>query len=219
MRQLARYRVAWSLVLVSALACGMLVARVGWSGRRTFLFLGWNLVLAWVPYTVSLVHARLARGPQRRWGLLAAATAIWLAFFPNAPYLVTDLVHLKPRPPVPHWYDVGMLATFAWAGIFLAVYSLRNVHRAVERHVGSVAGWLFVGTTAGLAGLGAYMGRFLRWNSWDLAYRPHQLAPEFARRAIQPLEHPRLYGFSLVVGALLFACYVAVTAGARKERA
>src|SRR5262245_33382879 len=94
------------LVLASGF-CGVLALfRVFYTGRTAYIWLGWNLILAWVPLLIALVIARRhAPGTRPSWLLSGVLGAVWLAFLPNAPYLVTDLIHLRARGFVPIWYD------------------------------------------------------------------------------------------------------------------
>jgi len=199
------------VVFASLLAVGLLAVRVYRSHSITFSFLVWNLVLAWIPFLSSLWADQLYARHPRRWPSLVAAGVLWLAFFPNAPYLVTDFWHLQPRPPIPVWYDIGMLSAFALTGLFLAVFSLRTMHKLVRGYLGPFLGWLFVGTALALGGLGVYLGRFLRWNSWDLLLNPRGVFTDVAIRLADPLSHPQTYGVTLLFAAILLVCYLAIT--------
>ena len=201
------------LGLASGLALGLLGARILRAEQWTYGFLLWNLALAWIPWVASLSCVR-ARGA---W--LATALVGWLLFFPNASYIVTDFVHLKLRPPIPLWYDVGMLAAFAWAGLLLAVTSLSAVHRRVERALGTLAGWGFVLVASGLSGLGIYLGRFWRLNSWDVLFAPSEIARGLFALAAHPLGHPRAWGVAVMFGALTFVVYSAFRSGSQTAKA
>ncbi len=196
----------YPLLLSSGMALALYSARVWRSHKITFLFLVWNLILAWVPYLASLWAEGWSRLLRGRWWLLPGA--LWLAFFPNASYIVTDFWHLQDRPPVPVWYDIGLLAVFAWTGLFLAVHSLRIMQGLVRRYLGALVSWLFVAGAVVLSGLGVYLGRFLRWNSWDLLFRPQAVLADVAMRVLFPWQHPRTVGVTLLFGALLFICYL-----------
>jgi uncharacterized membrane protein len=198
------------VLLASLLAVGLFAARVYRSQEITYRFLVWNLILAWIPFLSSLWADFVDRRYPRRWWLLLVPGLAWLAFFPNAPYIVTDFWHLQARPPVPLWYDIGMLATFALTGLFLAVFSLRIVHDLVRKYLGSILGWLFAGTVVGLGGLGIYLGRFLRWNSWDLLLHPRGVLADVTTRLADPLGHPQALGVTCLFAAILFVCYVAL---------
>jgi uncharacterized membrane protein len=198
----------YPLLLSSALAIGL------WAGRswvwepRIFRFLVWNLFLAWLPYCWSLWALSIHRRQPRRWWLLLLPGTLWLLFFPNAPYLVTDLMHLHTDPPVPLWYDIGMLISFAWAGCFLAVASLYAIHQIIRDYAGRALSWLLVLGMLGLCGLGIYMGRFLRWNSWDIFLYPTDVIGDIVHRLAHPFSNLQTYGVTLMFAAFLLVCYL-----------
>jgi uncharacterized membrane protein len=136
---------------------------------------------------------------------------VWLVFFPNAPYILTDFLHLGSMGDiVPGWYDVLMLFWFAWTGLLLGVVSLYLMQDIVARAFGGAAGWGFVIAAAFLGSFGIYLGRFLRWNSWDLLRRPMPLAGELYGNVTDPALQPRLLGFTLLFALLFLFIYVAV---------
>jgi uncharacterized membrane protein len=198
------------MLALSSGFCGALaLTRVGLTGRAALLFLGWNLVLAWVPLLVSVViAARHAPGRTPSRGGTVALGAVWLAFFPNAPYLVTDLIHLRAHGFVLHLYDAMMVFAFAMTGLCIAFLSLWLIHRIVERRLGRAAGWLFVAAVAGLSGFGVFLGRGPRWNSWDIVTRPGELFMTLAVHAQDPLAHPRAIGLTLMMGTLFAIAYL-----------
>jgi len=198
-----------ALVLASLLCCAMAAARVLYSGRLTFVFFCWNLLLAWVPLGLSLALARWhAAGPKAgRLGTWALGT-LWLAFFPNAPYIVTDLIHLRARTPVPLWFDALLVFAFALTGLCIAFVSLRVIQGLVERSRGTRTGWLFVVAVAGLTGFGVYLGRFQRWNSWDLVTPPAALLADAVKCVVDPASNFRAVGMTIAFGAFFGVSYV-----------
>lgn len=198
---LLRRSAAYPLLFCSAFALALMVLRNRLAADNVYRFMAWNLFLAWIPYGFSLLL-----GALRSRALIAACTLIWLAFFPNAFYLVTDLVHFRYNTDFIWWYDLGMLAAFACAGMLLAVSSLRLVHAQVRRRTSAAVGWAFVLAVAGLSGIGIYVGRFLRWNSWDVITNPQALAADLAQQLQAPELYPRMVGVTgLFAGLLLFA--------------
>jgi uncharacterized membrane protein len=187
------------------------LAELSLSHTLTYAFLIWNLFLAWVPYIASLGAAFLHQRHPGRWWYLLIPGALWLSFFPNAPYIVTDFLHLRERAPIPLWYDIGMLTVFAWTGLFLAVFSLRTMQTLVKSFLGSAASWLFVVGSLGLGGLGIYIGRFLRWNSWDLLLNPRSVLADVIIRLSDPWNHPGALGVTFMFSAFLLVCYLTVT--------
>jgi len=214
-RFLARHSL-YPLLFSSFLAVLLLAVRLARSGENVFIGMRWNLFLAWIPYLASLWVLRLHRAWPGRWWTLLVPGGLWLAFFPNAPYLLTSFWHLRPRPPVPVWFDIGLLLLFAVTGLLLGILSLRAMQRVVEHYFGRLLGWAFVLVSLGLCGLGIYLGRFLRWNSWDLLLNPRGVLADVAIRLTHPMDHTQAYGVTLLFGAILLVCYLTLTS---RERA
>ncbi len=198
----------YALLLTSALACTILTARVMRVHHLGYVFLVWNLILAWIPYWLSLWASASQRRYPRAWWRLVVPGALWLLFFPNAPYIVTDLVHLYDRPPVPLWFDIGLLAAFMLSGCFLAVVSLHVMQTLVKRLAGGLISWLFVLGAVGLSGLGVYLGRVQRWNSWDIVLYPRAVLADAIRPLLYPASHLHPLALSGLFALILFICYV-----------
>ncbi|MCA9916813.1 MAG: DUF1361 domain-containing protein [Anaerolineales bacterium] len=189
-----------ALLFSSSLAAAIWFVRYVYTGSSSYFFLLWNLFLAWLPVLFALLARRQAASRLGRW----VWGGLWLLFFPNAPYLLTDLLHLGWRDGVPLWYDLIMLLTFALAGLFVGFASLFWLHELVTRLWSKLTGWLFVLLTLGLSGFGVYIGRFLGWNSWDLLLNPTTLLRDLANHLLvrgQLLE-------TAVVTLLLTAVFV-----------
>jgi len=178
------------------------------TGTLTYAFLGWNLFLATIP---AFAARRFARADEQRRSiaLLVAWGLLWLAFLPNAPYIVTDFVHLRLRPPAPLWYDIALLLVCSATGLLLAFSSIADVQRVIERRFGTVAGWLSTSLVLMLSAFGIYLGRFLRWNSWDVATNPMAVLEDASSRIINPLAHPRTLAFTVIYGGSLLIGYIA----------
>jgi uncharacterized membrane protein len=191
-----------ALVLASGFGAALVAFRIAYSGSSDYRNLVWNLVLAWVPFALALaIYDRHRRGvPARR---LAVPALVWLLFLPNAPYLVTDFVHLRDETSMPVWFDVALLASFAWIGLLLGFVSVYLVQGVVRRHAGAATGWAFVIATFGACGIGVYLGRYLRLNTWDLVVRPLGVLGDVGAR----LDSPQLVGMSLVTAAFLTVAY------------
>lgn len=144
------------------------------SRGSTFLFLVWNLFLAWIPYWVAISIEGFYKISQSK--IFAAGLMLfWLLFFPNAPYIITDLLHLHNRYPIPIWYDVILFVSFAWTGLLLGLISLHEVRLFVAKVYSEKVSWFFTISATVLCGFGIYLGRCLRWNSWDVLTNPWQL--------------------------------------------
>jgi uncharacterized membrane protein len=137
-----------------------------------------------------------------------AVLPAWLAFLPNAPYLVTDLLHLQPLPPVPIWFDALLYGAFAVAGCALGWTSLAMVRDRAARELGTVRAELALLVVAFLAGFGVYLGRFERWTSFDLWQRPAALLAGLVDALC-----PRAALFTAVFGLFVWAGYLMVARG------
>jgi uncharacterized membrane protein len=210
----SRFRLAVFGLLCSATTASLLLfrLRVILSDSIEYVFLVWNLFLAWIPLGIAYGLSVLSqKRPGPAPGLVPAAGLLWLIFFPNAPYLLTDLQHLGiPKPGVPMWFDMLLLLWFAWTGLLLGLVSLFMVHRLVVLQAGRLIGWAFVLGVSVLSGLGIYIGRFLRWNSWDVFLRPLERIPEFMYYASHP--SPQSILFIGIISALLIFLYITLYA-------
>jgi len=90
------------------------------------------------------------------------------------------------RAPIPFWYDMMLLISFAWTGLLLGIISLYEIHRFIAKNWYGLAGWMVVIICVILTGIGIYIGRFLRWNSWDILTHPMELLMDLIKILIQP---------------------------------
>ena len=204
----------YALVLSSALAYALLAFRIARLDNPSYAWFAWNLFLAWIPYGAGLVAARLALGPGARpWRALPIA-GVWLAFLPNAPYLITDFMHIRARQEGSwlFWYDIMMMAIFAWTGCILGAVSLGIMQRIVARHWGRAMSWCFVLVTAALCGVGIYLGRFQRWNSWDLLFNPQSVARDLVGPLLDPMAHLRPLAMSALFATFFLISYLTLAA-------
>src|SRR3954469_25972904 len=144
----------YPLMFCTLLCFGFVGTRAYILRTQGYVFLVKNLFLAWVPYFLSLAAVHLHRSRPDARLRAAAVWCAWLAMFPNAPYIFTDLIHWRHRAEMPWWFDLGLVLTFALAGCFLGIVSLRIMHDLVRRSFGSISGWLFVVVVAILSGFG-----------------------------------------------------------------
>jgi uncharacterized membrane protein len=191
---------------ISTLSVCLLAFRIIQTEQAVFLFLAWNLILAWLPFLFAT-----AAFAVRRNGLAAAGFGLlWLLFLPNGPYILTDLIHLRWIEGAPFWYDLSMILCFSLAGLLLGLTSLNLMQTLVRERFGRLPGWLFVIISMGLAGYGVYLGRFLRWNSWDALINPLGLAGDILTMLRYPIQHIESYFITAAFAALLLLAYVTI---------
>jgi uncharacterized membrane protein len=209
-----RALVLFSLVLASALCIGALLARWAYGEAGAYDFLPWNLFLAWVPVVAAVA---VYDGERRGTSLirLLPIAALWLLFLPNAPYLLTDFIHLGSRDDAPLWFDIVLFGSFAWTGMLLGFLSIFVMQGVVHRRFGPMWGWVLVGASLAASSFGIYLGRSLRWNSWDFLVRPGALLEDIWARIADPLAYPRGVGMTLALTAVLWTGYLTLYAFAQ----
>ncbi len=202
-----------SLLFSTAVCAASLVLRVAYSHSLIHIGLLWNLFLAWLPLLSALAAYNFySRHSRLRWLAVTACTFIWLIFFPNAPYITTDIIHLQPQENVPLWYDLIMIVAFAWTGLFLGLVSLYLMQSIVQTAAGTTAGWLFALGALCLSGFGVYLGRFLGWNSWDVLLSPLSLVASIWSRLRHPFANFQTYVFSALFSLFFISTYFMLTA-------
>ncbi|QJX48191.1 DUF1361 domain-containing protein [Hymenobacter taeanensis] len=205
-----RHRLNLMLLLGASLTLSVLLItfRVFLSHEVLFAFLLWNLFLAIIPFGLSTMLGLTAGRVKAR--VLLPVGAVWLLFFPNAPYILTDLFHLEPRAGAPYWYDLALILSCAWNGLMLAYASLTDMQAIVARRLGWGASWVFATVALLLSSFGIYLGRYLRFNSWDILTNPLTLFYDIINRILHPAAHLGTWGVTLLYGAFLLLGYATV---------
>jgi uncharacterized membrane protein len=216
-------------------SCMLVVIRIAHSGRLLFVFMIWNLFLAYIPYALSTWLTARYSIPDGRWPeasgtrlpqvggtrlsltrrrgsriLLIVLSLIWLVFIPNTFYILTDLYHLTDHgrtSRVPEWYDLVLILSFAWNGLLLGVLSVRHMEKLFMPRASVLAGWLFVYPIMMLNALGVYTGRYLRYNSWDIISDPLQLLADIFDMIIHPFRNHPVWNMILCFSILLTLIY------------
>jgi uncharacterized membrane protein len=213
MRRLSDRRVAtmFALVLASGFCLALVWVRAWRTGSNGYGFLAWNLELAWIPFVVAIAFYDSWRRGRSRW-LLVTLGSLWLLFLPNAPYMVTDLVHLGRIGGAPLWYDGAMISAFAGTGLLLGLGSVFLVHTVALRTLGPRLGWAVLLPVLALCSAGVVLGRFARLNSWDALVRPGRLVQFVVAHATDPLASRRAIAATVGYAAFLVLAYVVLYA-------
>ena len=201
----------FALVALSGFCFALVWVRAWHTGSHGYGFLVWNLELAWIPFIVALVFYDSWRRGRSRW-LLVVLGSLWLLFLPNAPYMVTDLVHLGRIPGAPLWYDGAMISTFAGTGLLLGLGSVFLVHSVALRTLGPRLGWAILLPVLALCSAGVVLGRFARLNSWDALVRPGRLGQFLVAHAADPLASRRELAATIGYAVFLVLAYVVLYA-------
>ncbi|MCK7591485.1 DUF1361 domain-containing protein [Subsaxibacter sp. CAU 1640] len=198
---LTRYKLLSMLMLSMTLSLVLLAIRMKLNQSFFFLFLVWNLFLAVIPFVITTY---LREKEHLNKFVLMAWFGIWLLFLPNAPYIVTDLLHLRSSEHYLMWLDVLVVTSFAFNGLIVFFQSLMDMEEILKNYVSKR--WLFILMcfVIFLTGFGMYLGRFLRYNSWEIIQHPSQLFTDIIDIAIHPTQHMQAWVFTLTFGAFLY---------------
>jgi uncharacterized membrane protein len=178
------------------------------AGIQRHGYLIWNLFLAWIPLIFALLACEeLTSRTRRNWRFAGFAFG-WLIFFPNAPYIFTDLVHISIETSRHYWIDLAMVLACALTGLMLWFVSLYLMHALMARRFGRLAGWGFVTLMAALTSFGIYMGRFQRFNSWDVMTKPGEVFQGIGSWASAAISYKPTVAFPLLFTIFLFLAYL-----------
>jgi uncharacterized membrane protein len=195
-----------ALALLTLIGLSLVITRGLLTGNWWFfIMLTWNLFLAWFPLGVVLVLRDLRQSGLKNPWLLSGGLSVWLAFLPNAPYIITDLFHIQHVDQPLLWFDTMALFVFALTGLLVGLYSILIVHRMIRPMAGSLPIWGLIFGSQILSGFGIYLGRVGRWNSWDVLTSPSALTLAVARAYHDHLS----VKLTIAYGMVLFLMYVA----------
>jgi uncharacterized membrane protein len=182
------------------------LCRVWLSDSYEYLFMTWNLFLALAPFVISyFVVSYEALYPRI---LVVLCFLTWLLFYPNGPYLITDLVHLRDHRKGPLlWFDLILFFSYAHAGLLLATQSAKHIQQVIARYLRRWIATLLMILLFFAVSFGVYLGRFMRWNSWDLMYRPLDILGDFADCVLNPSENFAAYLVTILFGVMLNIIY------------
>lgn len=195
------------LLTLSMLFSIMLVAAsVLYSGKPLFLFLIWNLFLGYIPYAVSNWLMQHPEWIEKKWRF-SAVLLVWILFIPNSFYIVTDIFHLRETYWVPLWLDLIVLVSFAWNGLLLGFISIRHMEKIMETKLFNGTILKFTFPVIWLNALGVYIGRYLRYNSWDFLTNPFALFRDIVSLIIHPVENVYAWGMIFCFAFFMFVVY------------
>lgn len=190
------------LIISIGFALALFVIRVLYTGSLVFFFIPWNLFLAWLP----LFFSTLMLKEKTRFGKLVWF-CLWLLFLPNAPYLITDLVHLEQRLTVPFYFDLVLLFTAAWNGLLLGLLSVKNIEEQLQQQFSTVKVKLMLFCIFILSGFGIYLGRYDRYNSWHILTQPFDLLGDIGLYILQPVQHIHTWAVTILFAAVFWVMY------------
>jgi len=214
-------------------SCTLVGLRILHTGSLIFLSMIWNIFLAYIPYAISTAltvwrkpttHPNPARTRPGQWfaSLMAVLRILsfftWHLFIPNSFYILTDLFHLADNhrnSRVPEWFDLALILSFACNGLLLGILSTRQIEKLLVPETAASGQWLFLYPVMWLNALGIYIGRYLRFNSWDIVTDPVNLFADILTMLLHPLQYRDAWGMVFCYSILLTLIYKLMKKGGR----
>jgi uncharacterized membrane protein len=192
------------LLLFFGFITSLILARVFYTNSLLYIFLIWNIFLAFIPYWVSKCLFKTGYNNY----ITASLFFVWLLFFPNALYIITDLIHLQRKTNIPIWFDAIIIFSSALLGLIVAFVSLFKVEEFLRLKFSKQKINIAIPILLFLGSFGVYLGRFLRWNSWDIIQNPLGLISSIVNRFIFPFDHLRTWGLTFMLTGLFYLIYL-----------
>lgn len=184
----------------------LLAVRILVTGSLMFGFLAWNLFLACIPYIITRRLSKKER-PVFTSMKFISQFLLWLIFIPNSFYIITDLFHLDEGPAAPQWYNLVLIFSFAWNGLLLGIISLWQMEKLMGQLLAVKWREIFLYAIMLLNGFGIYIGRYLRFNSWDVVANPFQLTKDILYLCVHPIRNTKEWGMIFCFAVLLLLVY------------
>lgn len=201
-----RFTIHHWLLISCLFSLALLLARVIISGRLSYAFLAWNLFLGYIPFYISEWLGRHPKIITKRIKLVPLLF-LWILFMPNSFYMLTDLFHLDDIEEGQSWFDLTLILSFAWTGILFGILSIRKMEILLKNSKGPLISGLVIFTVMWLNAFGIYIGRFLRFNSWDIITDPFSLITEVWTILFYPYDHRYVWAMSFCFAFLMLIIY------------
>ena len=197
------------ILILTLLAVALNLVYLVWSDSIFSLYIIWNIILAAIPFFISYYLLQYYRAGKRSILMYVLGGCFWLLFFPNAPYLVTDIMHLGESIGVPLWFDSLTLFCSAWIGLMLGIYSLSFIEKILQEKFSKHFTTFLIMLAILLSSFGIYIGRFLRLNSWDALIFPKYVFHEIWIAFSSPAHFVDAYAFIVIFFAFIYISFYA----------
>lgn len=206
----AQQEVFTTFLLASGVSFGLLLVRIIITGSTRLSFMVWNLILGWIPLLLAFwLYKRLSGKRLPDWKDVIIGF-LWLGFLPNSFYMISDLIHLQSSGEVSLLYDTAMIVSFVLNGILLGYTSLFIVQNQLKKYAGTKVAYIFSQVVLVLSAFAIYLGRYLRWNTWDVVVNPAGLVFDVSDRIINPGTHLHTFVVTGVFYVVLGSTYIVI---------
>lgn len=219
-KRLIKYNRVGQVLIIGLLCLFCLIAsifRYYYSNSAQFLFLNWNLFLAAIPWVLSSLLCLYPK-VQRYKLLVFIVLGFWILFFPNAPYILTDLIHLREESDMPLWFNLIYILSYSWTGLLLGFLSLMDIEDVLKQFMNEFVVFGLSTSLLFLAAFGIYLGRFLELNSWDAIHEPFIFLDMIKKYFLTPMNHGDTWGLTIFMGAFLNLVFWSLKVIIRKKQ-
>lgn len=183
--------------------------RIILTGTTRYSFIPWNLLLAWVSLALAAgLYRGLRHRPWLSWQNIVLSLS-WLAFLPNTWYVLTDFIHVVPNGEISQLYDVVMISLLVFVGFALGFAGLFLVHRELLNRIGALRSYLIIELIILFCSFAIYLGRDLRWNTWDVITNPGGVLVNVSDSVVDPLGNQRAFNVTVLFFILISLVYLA----------
>lgn len=189
------------LLILISFCIFLWMIRIKLTDSLFFGFLIWNLFLAYIPYFISSIIKKRMQNSSKF--MLILVLFVWLLFLPNAPYIITDFIHLHHTKANIVWLDIFILFAFSSTGLLLAILSLSDIYKIIKQKWNSKHANYFSISATFLCGFGIYLGRFLRFNSWDVFTNPLSVL----KKSVLSINDPKTWFITISFGSFLYIIF------------
>lgn len=204
-----------AIILSNTVSVVLFALRIIATGGTQYWFMFWNLFLGWLPVLFAWLLVRSLQRPVWPKQLIVLLAVAWLGFLPNSFYMMSDLIHLQSTGDVGVLFDAVFFLSFIWNGALAGILSMIMVHRQLLRMRHARYAPYIMAIVIVLTSFAIYLGRSLRWNTWDVLVNPAGILFDVTERVVNPLAHPQSYSTTLTFTALIGSMYAVMWAFAK----
>lgn len=196
------------IIYIYSFAIVINILRVLFFGSTAFLYILWNIILATIPFTISSILLVYTKKENIIKPFFIIGFIIWLLFLPNAPYVVTDFIHLGRIHAVPVMFDIFVLFSSAWVSLLMGLYSIFHIERILLLKYSKKITNIIILIIILITSFGIYLGRFLRFNSWDFFTSHNSLITSIWKIFTQSNNYVNVYGYTLLFFVFIYVLYI-----------
>jgi uncharacterized membrane protein len=167
-----KFKIPKSIILLFILSFILVMLRIIIFGKYSLIYLLWNIFLAFLPFMISSIMFNFANEKKLKTIIFFIFGIVWLLLIPNSPYIITDLIHIGEIRKVPLLFDSFLIFGSASLGLLLGMHSMYDMERIIKMKFKKNVNILMITIFAFIIGFGVFLGRFLRFNSWDVFASP-----------------------------------------------